>query len=50
MAIDVKGYTTFYLAAKYGNYELLRIILEELDVEVNIKSKVDRDCHHYMAG
>ena len=40
MAVDVKGYTPLYLAAKYGNYELVRILLKEPDVDVNIKSKV----------
>ena len=39
-AVDIKGYTPLYLSAKYGNYELLRIILEEPEVDINVKSKV----------
>lgn len=37
---DVKGYTAPYLAAKYGNYELLKILLKEDEVDVNHKSNV----------
>ncbi len=39
-AVDVKGYTALYLAAKYGNYELLKILLKEQEVDVNHKSLV----------
>jgi len=38
--VDVKGYTALYLAAKYGNYEILKILLKEQEVDVNHKSLV----------
>ncbi len=39
-AVDAKGYTALYLAAKYGNYELLKILLKKQEVDVNHKSLV----------
>ena len=40
VAVDNKGYSALYLAAKYGNYELVQMVIKEPMVDVNIKSKV----------
>ena len=40
VAVDNSGYSALYLAAKYGNYEVVEIIQQEPLVDVSIKNEV----------